>query len=136
MEKEEVLKEYINAKYKSLRQFAIENGLKYPTIVAMLSRGIRNTNFDTVYKVCQALNIYVEPLVTEGIIVEIEPRRTVRTRHLEAYAALLRILTASEEYTLDGIPITPEEADKIAFGFEAMLEVIRRERAQNSTTDN
>ena len=46
MSKEDILKDYICAKYKSVRQFTMATGLKYSTVVAILSRGLGSASIE------------------------------------------------------------------------------------------
>lgn len=64
MELESKLKELILSKYKSLRDFCIQNNFPYSTIEGMLKRerGIMGTSVSIVIKVCNCLNIDVEEL--------------------------------------------------------------------------
>lgn len=136
MNSEEVLKEYICSRYKSVRQFCIEFNLKYSTIVAMLSRGLRNSNIDTVFEVCKALNISVEPLVKEGIIVEFSSMNRLRTqKRLEAYALHLKLMFDSNSFTIDGVPLSSVEKQLFIVGIDSMIESIKKLRAQNQKLD-
>jgi transcriptional regulator with XRE-family HTH domain len=127
MTSEEVLKEYIYAKYNSVRQFAIECGLKYSTVAAVLNRGLVNSNIDTVFTICQALGIRLEPLVKDAQIIELEPK-TRLSRKLEAYQIYIQIEASSGSLTLDGVGLDDQEIDMFLFGFDALIETIRRRR--------
>lgn len=130
MNAEDVLKEYICARYKSIRQFCYEFDLKYSTVVAMLSRGLRNSNIDTVFPVCKALGISVEDLVKKGEIVEIHESKPKHKRKLEAQNIFMRFMQNSGDFTLDGKPLTPEEAKIFFAGFQSLLDMIRRLRKE------
>ena len=66
--KEEVLKNYILTKYKSVREFAIDCGIPYTTFLTILKRGIDNANINNIFKICKTLNISADALA-EGLIV-------------------------------------------------------------------
>ena len=70
MEREEILKNYICMKYKSVRQFTIDKNLKYSTVASLLSHSLGKANIDTVFEICKALNISADALIERGIIVE------------------------------------------------------------------
>jgi len=58
--REQKLRNLILDNYVSLRQFAIATDIPYSSLTTGLSRGIAGMQFDTVIKICKALNI--EPL--------------------------------------------------------------------------
>ena len=135
MTSEEVLKEYICTRYKSVRQFCQEFGLKYSTVVAMLNRGLRNSNIDTVFPVCKALDISVEPLVKNGAIVELgNDKRKAFANRMEAYTAYLRFAAYTNAYTLDGKPLTEMEKKIFVCGMESIIETIKKLREKEEET--
>ena len=60
---EEKLKDLMIQVAGSVNNFANICGLPQSTIFSVLDRGIENTNFSTVTKICQALNISIDGLV-------------------------------------------------------------------------
>ena len=58
--REQKLRNLILDNYVSLRQFAIAADIPYSSLTTGLSRGIAGMQFDTVIKICKALNI--EPM--------------------------------------------------------------------------
>lgn len=129
MSSEELLKEYICSKYKSIRQFAMLYGLKYSTITAILARGLKNSSIDNVLEICNALNISTEALVVDKMIVPLsqEPNNVVPER-IEAYLNNFKILEDSAHYTIDGEPLTSEERKQFRIGMELLIDFIRRQR--------
>lgn len=133
MEREEVLKNYILMKYKSVRQFALENNIKYSTLSAILSRGLGKAGIENVFEICDALNISADALINKNIIVEkqlAKPHATL-SRRLEAYTVFIEILNNSRNFTIDDRPLTDEEAKIFYAGIEAMIDVIRRLRKED-----
>ncbi len=126
MEREEILKNYILMKYKSVRQFALENNLKYSTVVAILTRGLGNAGIDNVFEICDALNISADYLINKSSIVE-KPnsRKHTYSRSVEAYALLAKILQNEKKFTIDKIPLTEEETKLFNAGLMALIETIR-----------
>ena len=132
MTKEEVLKSYICTKYKSVRQFTIEKGLKYSTLASILSRGIDNSSIVTVFEVCRSLDISVDYLVEKGIILEnkrFEEKDNRLYRRLESYATYFQIMGAADTYLLDDKKLDDEEVDLLTFGMNAIIEMLRQRRA-------
>ena len=133
MEREEILKDYICAKYKSVRQFCIENDLKYSTVVAMLSRGLNNSNTDTVFKVCKALNIYVEPLITNGEFISLpSDADKKKTYNLENYFKVINYAAFGGMVKLDGIFLNDREIHSLEDYTDLILELIRKKRKETN----
>ena len=57
MTREDKLRNLILDQYISLRQFSIEADIPYSSLMTLLSRGIGGASFDTVVKICKALEI-------------------------------------------------------------------------------
>ena len=57
MTKAEILKKEILSQYRSVRQFAMEMGIPYSTLVTALERGIEGMAYGTVIKVCDKLSL-------------------------------------------------------------------------------
>lgn len=68
MSAEQKLKDYILTKYKSILEFSKIAGMPYSTIDSIFKRGIRNANVQNIIKLCDKLNIKVEPLFNGEII--------------------------------------------------------------------
>ena len=57
MTKAEILKKEILRQYRSVRQFALEMGIPYSTLVTALERGIEGMAYGTVIKICDRLSL-------------------------------------------------------------------------------
>lgn len=57
MTRELKLRNAILDQYTSLRQFAKEADIPYSSLMTLLSRGIGGASFDTVMRICMALEI-------------------------------------------------------------------------------
>lgn len=57
MNREQQLRNLILDKYTSLRQFAIEAGIPYSTLMTLLSRDIGGASFDIVILICRKLDV-------------------------------------------------------------------------------
>ena len=57
MNREQKLRNLILDKHASLRQFAIETGIPYSTLMTILARDIGGASFDIVMKICETLEM-------------------------------------------------------------------------------
>lgn len=57
MNREQWLRNLILDRYTSLRQFSKEADIPYSSLMTLLSRGIGGASFDTVIRICRALEI-------------------------------------------------------------------------------
>ena len=57
MTREDRLRNLILDRYISLRQFSIEADIPYSSLMTLLTRGVGGASFDTVVKICNALEI-------------------------------------------------------------------------------
>jgi len=57
MNREQNLRNLILDRYASLRQFAMETGIPYSTLMTLLSRDIGGASFDIVILICKKLGI-------------------------------------------------------------------------------
>lgn len=57
MSKEQILKNEILAQYKSVRQFALEMGMPYSSLMSALEKGISGMAYETVIGICRKLGI-------------------------------------------------------------------------------
>lgn len=65
---EDNLRQLINDRYGSVRQFSIETELPYTTVLSILDRGILNAKALNVFKMCEKLSIDAEALGDGKII--------------------------------------------------------------------
>lgn len=66
---EDKLKDYINEKFGSVRNFAMKIDIPYTTVDSILRRGIDNSNVGNVIKMCKALDISVDSLLDSKEII-------------------------------------------------------------------
>ncbi len=64
---EDILKEHILARYKSIREFTSVIDMPYSTIDSIFKRGIHNTTVSNIYKICEFLEINMDALVSGRI---------------------------------------------------------------------
>lgn len=65
---EEELKAFILEKYPSVREFTIQNHIPYSTIATIFKRGINNSSYSSIFKICDALDISADELADGKII--------------------------------------------------------------------
>ena len=64
---EEQLKNCILSRYKSIREFCIQNDIPYSTVDSIFKRGILGSSVSVVIKICNKLNIDVDELINGNI---------------------------------------------------------------------
>ena len=57
MNRELMLRNRILDRYPSLRNFALESGIPYTSLMTMLSRGIGGASFEMVMQICNKLDL-------------------------------------------------------------------------------
>lgn len=104
MTKAEILKSEILKQYKSVRQFAIEMGIPYSTLVTALDRGIEGMAYGTVIRMCDRLSL--NPVDFSSLENgEALGERILENRVMQYYVRLnkkgrKKILEMMEDYTL------------------------------------
>lgn len=63
--REQLLRDRILDTHQSLRRFALRARIPYSSVLTILSRGIGGASFDTVMKICMALDLDPAVLYTE-----------------------------------------------------------------------
>lgn len=112
--KEHDLRELIESKYGSVRQFSLSINMPSSTINSILNRGILNSNVDNVLKICNALGIRPEVFSTLLHNTEGESEIAVIYNELE---------TSRKEKVLDFAKAQLEEQNsKVVSMFEKQLE--------------
>lgn len=64
----EILKQYIESKYPSVRQFTIDIKIPYTTLHSIFRRGIENSSVSNINRICNALKINMQGLLNGEII--------------------------------------------------------------------
>lgn len=136
---EDNLKELIIREYGSIRQFAQKCGLKYSTVIAILKRGIKNSNIDNVIKICHMLNISVDA-AANGKIVQLPHIQATYTNEVNELPELINAYVSyyenNVECTLDYKPLTDEEMDFFIDGVNFVFQQIRNMRERSSMIKN
>ena len=64
---EDLLKELILSKYKSVREFTTHLEMPYSTLDSIFKRGVRKASVDNIIKICDSLGISADALVVGRI---------------------------------------------------------------------
>lgn len=128
MTMEEMLKDLILSRYKSLREFARSTDIPYTTVYHILIRGVSNSSVGNVIKICHALNISVDELVEGRIVSKIDT--TGRETKIEDIIDDTKTkLSYTQNLTLNGIPVDIESVESIVDTMEVGLEVAKRKKS-------
>jgi hypothetical protein len=128
MTPEEVLKDFILSRYKSVHAFTESIGMPYGTISSIFKRGIQNSSIANMIRICKALNISADALANGKIVPS-----TAGGNKSESVAKQLIFLTDKNisdvsDVEIDGVPLSSDEADFLLASIETAVEVIRRRR--------
>lgn len=100
MSVEDKLREIINSRYGSVRQFAIQTGLPYTTVLSILDRGVLNAKALNVFKVCEELSIDAEAL-GDGQIIKTNSNNDISTIYSKLNPPRQRKVYNFAEHQLD-----------------------------------
>ena len=73
MTREELLKECILTKYRSVREFCMQIDVPYSTVDRIFKRGIMVSSVSLIIKICDRLNIDVDELINGRISEKLPP---------------------------------------------------------------
>lgn len=59
----QILEKKIKLRYRSIKEFSDKSGIPYMTISNVLKRGVENSSFGTIWRICDALNIRISSLI-------------------------------------------------------------------------
>ena len=127
MKIEEMLREYINERYGSVRAFAIQHDIAYTTVVSVLKRGVDNSSVTTIVRICDALDISPDEL-TEGRIVskahlfEIKEDRIDLDDFITSYKWSL----THNNVEYNGHTLTDQEINTLKTAIDISLEMIKQ----------
>ena len=126
MTKEEMLKNVILSKYRSVREFTQQIGMPYSTISTIFKRGIDNSNVQNIIKICKALGISTDDLAV-GKITYTNKEETPKTIKVEDMVQEFnqKVMNA-ENLTIDGAPASPEDVLLITSTLDTAVEVRKK----------
>ena len=110
MEKtEDLLKELILSKYKSILEFTNQIEMPYSTLDSIFKRGVRKASVENLIKICDALNISADSLVNGSIEYKIAEQSTTIAAHKEGGNFTPEELEKIEEYKKLLLAARPKE---------------------------
>ena len=118
MKIEDELKQLILSRYKTMHDFADQTGMKYTTLMSIMTRGILNSSISNIIRICQSLGISADAL-SEGKIVYVKKE----TKELSEL-----VNTLNSDLSLDGVPMSEDEIDTFLNAVGIAIEMIRRKR--------
>lgn len=121
---EEKLKSYILSKYRSVREFTIENDIPYSTIAMLFKRGIANSSIQTVIKICQSLQISADELAEGRIVPAVANEASTSVENIIAYAQQ-RLLNC-KNLTINNNPASEDVVKHIVSSLDLILEIEKR----------
>ena len=62
MKRAKIISELIDNNHNSKKEFSKKIGMKYTTLMSILSRGVSNASIDNIIQICRGLNITVDGL--------------------------------------------------------------------------
>ena len=123
---EERLRRLILSRYPSTKDFAAEAGINYSTLLSVFKRGLDNTGISNIQKICRELGITIEGLCNDRI--EFAEKAPDHLATLREYQNRLLLMMTETGLTLDGVPLSQEEALLLDDQITAATEMIRRRR--------
>lgn len=123
---EERLRRLILSRYPSTKDFAAEAGINYSTLLSVFKRGLDNTGISNIQKICRELGITMEGLCNDRI--EFAEKAPDHLATLREYQNRLLLMMTETGLTLDGVPLSQEEALLLDDQITAATEMIRRRR--------
>ncbi len=113
MNKEQYLKDLMEAKSGSVRAFSIDIGIPYSTIRSILTRGVMNSTVDNVIKICKGLGIKPEELAEMSDSVLNDIHKTViqlsESRQQNVYQYAKQQLTEQNKSKVIELPSDTED---------------------------
>lgn len=124
---EDQLKQLITARYGTIKDFSKACGVKYTTVMTILSRGVGNASITNIIAICKALGISTDELA-EGRIVFTAPKNPHRA--LEKALFDLEIQMLDYQITFEGETLKSNEISFVKDSFATILEMLKKKRAR------
>ena len=129
MTKEDMLKNYILSKYRSVREFTMKNGIPYSTMATIFKRGIDNANVNNVIKICNALNISTDALA-EGRIVPVIKEECEIVQIQEILDNAKKVLLTNTNLYLDEKKATKSDIAFFISGIDSLIKMKKNQEDQ------
>ncbi len=124
MTTEEKLKQLILTQYKSVREFTQKYEIPYSTMTTIFKRGINCGSISTVIKICQALGISTDELISGRITFVNEKPEPKKVEDFIVH--LQHQLQNTDDLTLNGQPINDEAIDGIVKSLDLLIEIEKK----------
>lgn len=128
---EDKLRKLINTRYGNMKAFAKYADIKYSTLAAIMKRGVMNSTIDSIFALCDALNISVDALIKGNIIEypKYDYPEDLRVNDLpDLIDAYVSYFEKNFECTLDHVPLTTEEMDFFISSVNLIFDQLRAKR--------
>lgn len=116
----QVLKECILLEYDNIKQFSDASGIPYMTISSVLKRGVENSVFGTIQRICEALDITVDFLLRKQSLETIS-YKIMELKDLYTDNDLIDDLKKSNLFISHKKDYSPDEWKKIAKFYRALF---------------
>ena len=120
---EEQLKQMMCEKYGSLQGFANASGINYQTLTTIMKRGVQNATIHNVVLICGGLGISVDALADGRIVPQ-----PGKKKDLSVWVDHFNSVGWFNGYTLDGAPMTVEDARIWQLGIDAAYHMVLKNR--------
>lgn len=131
---EEKLKQYIELKYKNLREFSLQNNIPYSTMYAIIVRGVKNSSLTNILKVCAALKISADALAQGEILPYFNhDNNFLGFTELNELLFYFRASLLPKDLSLNGERLTAEEIIMVTEGLSSLFDFISKLRERLKT---
>lgn len=125
---EDKLKELILSDHATIKDFADKCGIKYQTVMSILTRGVLNASVTNIIKICQTLGISTDELAN-GRIVAAGPSFTMKERTaLEEVVTLTKQRMNEGRLTFEGVPLSEDEKDFLSNTMDVCINMMKSKR--------
>lgn len=122
---EEQLKEYILARYKSIREFSLVVNMSNSTLDSILRRGIGNSSVSNIIKICKVLRISVDELANGRIVPATVKVDSGLVEVTDILSEVKSQLIYTDGITIDGKPAKKESIESLIKAMEMGEEFVK-----------
>lgn len=129
---EEKLKDLIQERYSSIREFTLKIDMSYSTFDSILRRGIQNATVSNILKICDALHISADALANGEIVplYKSRPGKEEPQDVAEILALAKQQLLSNKALMFNGKPADEESIQSILSAMEIGIEMAKRKGKQ------
>jgi hypothetical protein len=136
MTTEEMLKDYILSRYKSIREFTIMAEIPYTTVKSILDRGVGNSSVNNVIKICKALHISADALADGKIVSRYEDSPDPVSDIQDIVNDTKDRLSNGDHLVINGKPVDIEYVEPIIDALDIGFEMVRRKSEKENHNKN